>query len=96
MSLKLSRNKVNCLASLVTNYIENNEELDYMGEIGNVRFKIFHLIMDELKLFEQIENLAKERVRTQRRSVPEGSREWEILFRKYITEELAKLGKLWD
>ncbi len=96
MSLKLSRNKVNCLASLVTNYIEKNEEMDYMGDIGNIRFKIFHLIMDELKLFEQIENMAKERVKTQRRSVPEGSREWEILFRKYVSEELAKLGKLWD
>ena len=96
MSLKLSRNKVNCLASLVTSYIEKNEEMDYMGDIGNIRFKIFHLIMDELKLFEQIENLAKERVKTQRRSVPEGSREWEILFRKYVSEELAKLGKLWD
>ncbi len=96
MSLKLSRNKVNCLASLVTNYIEKNEDIDYMADIGNIRFRIFHLIMDELKLFEQIENMAKDRVKTQRRSVPEGSREWEILFRKYVTEELAKLGKLWD
>jgi hypothetical protein len=52
--------------------------------------------MDELRLFEQIELAAKERVKTQKRSVPEGSREWEILFRKYISEELSKLGKLWD
>ena len=96
MSLKLSRNKVNYVASLITAYIENNEELDYIGDIGNVRFKIFHLIMDELKLYEQIELNAKDRIKVQKRSVPEGSREWEILFRKYITEELSKLGKLWD
>jgi hypothetical protein len=96
MSLKLSRNKVNYLAMLITTYIENNEELDYIGDIGNVRFKIFHLIMDELKLYEQIELKAKDRIKVQKRSVPEGSREWEILFRKYITEELTKLGKLWD
>lgn len=96
MSLKLSRNKVNCLASLITSYIEKNEDIDYMGNIGDVRFKVFHLIMDELRLFEQIEQAAKERVKVQKRSVPEGSREWEILFRKYITEELSKLGKLWD
>ena len=96
MSLKLSRNKVNYLALLITTYIENNEELDYIGDIGNVRFKIFHLIMDELKLYEQIELNAKDRMKVQKRSVSEGSREWEILFRKYITEELTKLGKLWD
>jgi hypothetical protein len=95
MSLKLSRNKVNCLSSLITDYIENNEEMDYNADIGNIRLKVYHLIMDELRLFEQIETDAKERVRIQKRSVPEGSREWEILFRKYVTEELLKLGKLW-
>lgn len=94
MSLKLSRNKVNCLASLITSYIEQSELVDYMGDIGNIRFKIYHLIMDELHLFEQIETVAKERIKTQKR-VPDGSREWEILFRKYVTEDLAKLGKLW-
>jgi len=95
MSLKLSRNKVNCLATLVTQHIEKNEELDYIGDIGNIRFKIFHLIMDELRLFEQIELSAKERMKTQKRNVPEGSREWEILFRKYVTEDLSNLGKFW-
>lgn len=96
MSLKLSRNKVNCLSSLVAKYIENNEEIDYSGDIGNIRLRIFHLIMHELRIFEQIEMDAKERVKIQKRTVPEGSREWEILFRKYVSEELAKLGKLWD
>ncbi len=96
MSLKLSRNKVNYLSSLVARYIENNEEIDYSGDIGNIRLRIFHLIMNELKIFEQIEMEAKERVKIQKRTVPEGSREWEILFRKYVSEELSKLGKLWD
>lgn len=96
MSLKLSRNKVNYLSSLVARYIENNEEIDYSGDIGNIRLRIFHLIMNELRIFEQIEMEAKERVKIQKRTVPEGSREWEILFRKYVSEELSKLGKLWD
>ena len=96
MSLKLSRNKVNCLATLVTQHIERNEELDYNGDIGSIRYKIFHFIMDELRLFEEIEESAKERMRTQKRNVPEGSREWEILFRKYVMEDLGKLSKLWN
>ncbi|MCU0285997.1 MAG: hypothetical protein MUF15_06325 [Acidobacteria bacterium] len=56
MSLKLSRNKINCLSSLVARYIEKNEDIDYSGDIGNIRLKIFHLITNELRLFEQIEN----------------------------------------
>ncbi len=96
MSLKLSRNKVNCLATIITAHIEKNEELDYNGDIGNIRFKIYHLIMEELRLFEEVENKAREKMSTQKRGVPEGSREWEILFRKYVTEELNSLGKFWS
>jgi hypothetical protein len=96
MSFKLSRNKVNCLASLITEYVEKCEDIDYSDDIGNIRFKIFHLIMDELRLYERIENNVKEKIKTQKRTIPEGSREWEILFRKYTTEELSHLGKVWD
>lgn len=96
MSFKLSRNKVNCLSSLIIDYIESNEDIDYVEDIGNIRLKIFHLIMDQLKAFEQIEIRAKERIKSQKKNVSEGSIEWEILFRKYSLEELNKLGKIWD
>jgi hypothetical protein len=96
MSFKLSRNKVNCLASLITEHIQKNEDLDYSDDIGNIRFKIFHLIMDELRLYEQIEDSVKEKMKKQKRTIPEGSREWEILFRKFTTEELSNLGKIWN
>lgn len=95
MSLKLSRNKVNYITKLIIDYIQQNEELDYVGELENIRFKTFHLIMNELKAFEDIEEKAKYRISSQKKSVPESSREWEILFRKYSNEELDKLGKIW-
>jgi hypothetical protein len=96
MSLKLSRNKVNRLASLITTHIEGSEELDYIDDIGNIRLKLFRIIMDELRLFEQIEDEARERMKTQKRNVPEGTREWEILFRKFVGEGLDNLTKFWD
>jgi hypothetical protein len=96
MSLKLSRNKVNYLTKLIVEYIESNEELDYLDDLGNIRLKIFHLLMDELRLYEDIEERAKERVNAQKKNIPEGSREWEILFRKYSSEELGRLGRVWD
>lgn len=96
MSLKLSRNKVNCLASLITTHIESSEDLDYSIDIGNIRLKVYHLIMEELRLFEEIEERAKERMKTQKRNTPEGSREWEILYRKYINEDIDRLPKFWE
>ncbi len=95
MSLKLSKNRVNYLTKLIVDYLQKNEDVDYSGDIGNIRFKVYHLILDELKLFEDIETAAQEKIVTQKKNIPEGSREWEILFRKYSTEELAKLGRNW-
>jgi hypothetical protein len=95
MSLKLSKNRVNFLTKLIVDYLQKNEDIDYSGDIGNIRFKVYHLILDELKLFEDIEIAAQEKIVTQKKNIPEGSREWEILFRKYSTEELAKLGRNW-
>jgi len=96
MTLKLSRNKVNHLTRLIVDYIEKNEDLDYRDDVAEIRYKVFNLIMDELHFYQQIEERARMRVNSQKRSVPEGSREWEILFRKYTQEELDKLGHLWD
>jgi len=96
MSLKLSKNRVNYLTKLIVEFIENSDEVDYNDDIGNIRFKIYHFILDELKMFEDIETAARDKIIAQKKNIPEGSREWEILFRKYTGEQLDKLGRLWD
>ncbi len=96
MSLKLSKNRVNYLTKLIVDYIQESDEIDYTDDIGNIRFKIYHYILDELKLLEDIETLAHDKIISQKKNIPEGSREWEILFRKYTGEELAKLGRNWE
>ena len=96
MSLKLSKNRVNFLTKLIVDFIETSDEVDYSDDIGNIRFKIYHFILDELKMFEDIETAARDKIISQKKNIPEGSREWEILFRKYTGEQLDKLGRLWD
>ncbi|MBU4268170.1 MAG: DUF507 family protein [Acidobacteria bacterium] len=96
MSLKLSKNRVNFLTKLIVDSIQNTDDIDYTDDLGNIRFKIYHFILDELKMFEDIETRAREKIISQKKNIPEGSREWEILFRKYTGEELNKLGGVWD
>ncbi|MCU0276716.1 MAG: DUF507 family protein [Acidobacteria bacterium] len=96
MSLKLSKNRVNYLTKLIVDFIQKSEDIDYLEDLGNIRFKIYHYLLDELKLFEDIETRAQEKIVSQKKNVPEGSREWEILFRKYSNEELAKMGRNWE
>ena len=96
MNLKLSKNKVNYLTKLIVQYIENNEDLDYLVDLGEIRLKVYHLITEELEVFADIEETAREKLSSQKKSVPENSREWEILFRKYSNDELNKLPRIWD
>ena len=96
MSLKLSKNRVNYLTKLIVDFIETSDEVDYSDDIGNIRFKIYNFILDELKTFEDIETAARDKIISQKKNIPEGSRDWEILFRKYTGEQLDKLGRLWD
>ena len=45
----------------------------------------------ELIKEEAIDKGAKRKIESMKKSVPEGSLEWEILYRKYYTEEVKKL-----
>ena len=47
-----------------------------------------------MRLYEQLDKKAIDKIQSQKKAIEEGSREWEILYRKYYNEELSKLGKL--
>jgi len=96
MNLKLTKNKISFLTKTITEYIQSNDEIDYNTEIGSIRFKIYQLIVEELKIFAAIEEQAREKILSQKKNIPEGSREWEILFRKYTGEALNGLGRIWN
>ena len=44
--------------------------------------------MEELK----IDQAARLKISSQRKIILEGSQEWDILYRKYYTDEVKKLG----
>ncbi|HEX4605552.1 MAG TPA: DUF507 family protein [Candidatus Angelobacter sp.] len=41
---------------------------------------------------ERIDLAAKQKIENQRRTITEGTQEWDILYRKYYNEEVKKLG----
>jgi len=93
VSIRLSREKVNFLARKILNYLFEDEEVEFLDESNEIRLNIVRSIEDELKLYDLIDKKAIEKIESQKKSIKEGSREWEILYRKYYNEEIAKLGK---
>jgi len=93
VSIRLSREKVNYLSRQILNRLLENDEVEFLDESNEIRLSIVNIIEDEMNLYESIDKKAIEKIETQKKSIKEGSREWEILYRKYYNEEITKLGK---
>lgn len=94
MSSKLSREKINFLAREILNALNANEQVEFLDDPNEIRLIIIKCIEDEMKLYDSLDKKAIEKIQSQKKAIEEGSREWEILYRKYYNEELSKLGKL--
>jgi len=93
VSIRLSREKVNFLARQILNHLFEDEEVEFLDESNEIRLNIVRSIEDEIKLYDLIDQRAVEKIQSQKKAIKEGSREWEILYRKYYNEEISKLGK---
>jgi hypothetical protein len=96
VSNRLSREKINFLSRQILNLLNNNDQVEFLDDPNEIRLNIVKAIEEEMRLYETLDRKAIEKIQSQKKSIEEGSREWEILYRKYYNEELAKLGKLAD
>jgi hypothetical protein len=89
--MRLSREKVNRLANLVTEDLVANDMIEFVEDRNTIRLELIKIINEELKKEEGLDRDARKKIESQKKTVPEGSLEWEILYRKYYAEELKKL-----
>jgi hypothetical protein len=89
--MRLSREKVNRLAHLVADQLASLDEVEFVEDRNTIRLEITKIINEELKREEAIDREARQKIESQKKSVPEGSLEWDILYRKYYAEEMKKL-----
>ena len=96
MSNRLSREKINYLSRQILEVLSKDDQVDFLDDPNEVRLIIVKSIEEEMRLYEAIDKKAIDKIQSQKKNIEEGSREWEILYRKYYNDELAKLGKLSD
>jgi len=90
--VRLSRDKVNKLAHVVTDAVAEMDQVDFIEDRNTIRLEV-RKILEELLLQEsRIDQAARQKIESQRRTILEGSQEWDILYRKYYNEEVKKLG----
>jgi len=89
--MRLSREKVNKLSHLVTEELVRLDNLEFIEDRNTIRLEIVKVLNEELKKEETLDQEARKKIASQKKTVPEGSLEWDILYRKYYAEEVKKL-----
>jgi len=90
--MRISREKVNKLAHAIADTLANMENVEFLEDRNTIRVESRN-ILEKLLLEEaKIDAAARQKIENQRRTILEGSQEWDILYRKYYNEEVKKLG----
>lgn len=90
--MRVARDKVNRLAHTVTDALVAMPEVDFVKDHNTIRLEVKQILEALLLQEARIDANAKQKIESQKRTILEGSQEWDILYRKYYNEEVKKLG----
>jgi hypothetical protein len=92
-AMKLSRDKVSDISHKLVDMLRRNHDLRLKNKDSNaVRLEIVRVMTDLLMAEDKVDRASRQKIRSQKREIPEGSEEWDLLHRRYYSEELKKLG----
>jgi hypothetical protein len=92
-AMKLSRDKVTDISHKLVEMLRKNRDLRLKNKDTNaVRLEIVRVMTELLIAEDKVDRASRQKIRTQKREIPEGSEEWDILHKRYYSEELKKLG----
>ena len=91
--MKLSRDKITDISHKLVTALRKSRELRFKSKDPNeVRLEIVRAITDLLVAEEKVDRASRDKIRSQKRDIPEGSEEWDLLQKRYYAEELKKFG----
>jgi len=90
--MKLTREKIVQLSHRIMGAIEELDEVEIFEEPNVIRQEIVKILNELLHEEEKVDETVRQKITSQKRTIPEGSAEWDILYRKYYADELRRLG----
>jgi len=90
--MKLSRDKITDISHKLVIAMRKMREFRLKKDPNEARLEIVRGISDLLLAEEKVDRAARQKIRSQKRAVQEGTEEWDLLHRRYYAEEMKKLG----
>ena len=90
--MKISKEKVNHISSLIVRDLAKRDEFDYKADLNDIRLEVARVMLDELKVDDLADQEARKIINSYAHSPREGSPEWDVMYQKHYEEQLKKHG----
>jgi len=87
--MRLTEDRISHLSHLVIDRLDRDDVADFPDEAKALR-EAKAVFADYARAEEEADATARRKIASLARRVPEGGREWEILYRKYLEEEMSR------
>ncbi len=91
--MRLSEDRISHISHLVLDALVRNRNVDALLPEEKLLREIKRTITAELQFEDEADDAARRTIQSLSRRVPEGSPEWDVLYRKYREEELRRRQK---
>jgi hypothetical protein len=90
--MRLSREKIVRISHRIIDHLVGSEDVDFVEDRDTIRQEIVLILQNLLKEEERVDAEVRRKIGSQKKEIPEGSAEWDVLYRKYYSEELKRMG----
>ena len=92
--MRVSRDKVMHWSHLIVNALEHSEEITWLVDKNTLRMEIANFMIGELQTEEAVDQEVRRILKSFKRTISEGSREWDIMYQKTFEEQMKKHGRI--
>jgi len=90
--MRLTREKIVRISHQLVDLLVQSNEVEFIEDRDTIRQHLVQTMTNVLKEEERVEVEVRRRITSQKKEILEGSEEWDVLFRKYYSEELRRMG----
>jgi hypothetical protein len=90
--MRLTREKIVRISHQLVDLLVQSNEVEFIEDRDTIRQHMVQTMTNVLRDEEKLEQEVRKRITSQKKEILEGSEEWDVLFRKYYSEELRRAG----
>lgn len=87
--MRLTEDRISHLSHLLVDRLYKDDVADFPDEAAALR-EAKGAFLAFVRAEEEVDAFVRRKIASLSRRVPEGSREWDVLYRKYFEEEMAR------